>query len=297
MVILLLPVPHFCYSMSICLALLGRSGHAVAEAPGQGYSKPPFSIQLSWTGIVDIGQKLRTNSDPSVTEISLQIAVRLTDWGAFWEKKKQKTKQKQKIFLYGRLMACRGCHISQKQTATRVSQKSRLEMLIWEKQKTCRDGIACRGGHNEQIFRMAAVQAWSREAGCRHGQASVDRSEVYREKQKWLANASLVNPFRDFKCHSIYVRWPPNASRTMFCRCFTALSTRKIFLTHLHRQKSIFGSQEKISENGVECVENAKKVCQCCEKRSAIVGHEKSWICTFGANVEIEWKWRENTCW
>ena len=194
-------------------------------------------------------------------------------------------------------MACRGCHISQKQTATRVSQKSRLEMLIWEKQKTCRDGIACRGGHNKQIFRTAAVQAGSREAGCRHGQATVDRSEVYREKQKWLANASLVNPFRDFKCHSIYVRWPPNASRTMFCRCFTALSTRKNFLTHLHRQLSIFGSQEQILENGLECVENAKKVCQCCEKRNAIVGHEKSWICTFGANVEKEWKWQENTCW
>ena len=96
MVILLLPVPHFCYSMSICLALLGRSGHAVAEVPGQGYSKPPFSIQLSWTGIVDIGQKLRTNSDPSVTEISLQITVRLTDWGAFWEKKNKKQNKNRK---------------------------------------------------------------------------------------------------------------------------------------------------------------------------------------------------------
>lgn len=63
---------------------------------------------------------------------------------------------------------------------------------------------------------MAAVQAGSRAAGCRLEQASVDRSEAYREKQKRLANASLVNPFRDLKCHSIYVRWPPNASRTMF---------------------------------------------------------------------------------
>ena len=35
-------------------------------------------------------------------------------------------------------------------------------------------------------------------------------------------------------------------------------------------------TQAKITENGVECVENAKKVCQCCEKRNAIAGHEKS---------------------
>ena len=70
--------------MSICLALLGRSGHAVAEGPGRGYSKPPFSVPLSCTAV----KKLKTNSDPSVTEISLQIAIRLTDWRALLKKKK-----------------------------------------------------------------------------------------------------------------------------------------------------------------------------------------------------------------
>lgn len=72
--------------MSICLVLLGRSGHAVAEAPGQGYSKPPFPIQLSWTGIVDMGQKQRPECHRNFPS-SCGPIDRL--WG-FLRKKKQK---------------------------------------------------------------------------------------------------------------------------------------------------------------------------------------------------------------
>ena len=45
--------------MSICLALLGRSGHAVAEGPGRGYSKPPFSVPLSCTAVKKTQNKQR----------------------------------------------------------------------------------------------------------------------------------------------------------------------------------------------------------------------------------------------
>lgn len=61
------------------------------------------------------------------------------------------------------------------------------------------------------------------------------------------------NPIRDMQRHSIYIRWQPKAFRATFCRCFTAPSTRKIFLIHLNWKESIFCRHEKNSEDGCMC--------------------------------------------
>lgn len=88
---------------------------------------------------------------------------------------------------------------------------------------------------------MAAVQAGSRAAGCRLEQASVDRSEAYREKQKRLANASLVNPFRDLNV-TVYIH---DGRRTLPERCSTDVlrPIKKENLPHpLAQAKIYFGN-------------------------------------------------------
>ena len=59
--------------------------------------------------------------------------------------------------------------------------KLRLIGATWEKQKISQAGrvIACRSGHSEQIFRMAAAQAGWQSAGRRHEQVSVDWSGFF----------------------------------------------------------------------------------------------------------------------